>query len=276
LLLNKETFSKLDSSSLKGKTLVVVDYPVKLAWSKVLNLFAPSIAYPSEVHHTSIKGENLEIEEGVYVGPYVVIGNNVKLKCRCKILPFVYIEDNVEIGEETLIYSFVVIRSKTKIGSRVIIHPGVIIGADGFGYLQEGEKNIKIPQIGGVIIEDDVEIGANTTIDRGTVDNTIIKAGTKIDNLVQVAHNVKIGENCIIVSQTGIAGSVNIGNNVVLGGQIGIKEHVNIADRVKVGAKSGITKDINKEGIYSGFPAKPHHLELRMQAVLSRLAKKMR
>lgn len=272
ILLDKITFTKIKEDLLEGRTFIVVNYSPKLAFAKLLSLFSQRREFFG-IHPTCIKGEEVLIEEGVSIGPNVVIGDRVKLRRGTLIYPFVHIEEDVEIGENSVIYSFVFLSRGTKIGNRVIIHPGAKIGQDGFGYVQNNNNIEKIPQLGGVIIEDDVEIGANTTIDRATVGNTIIKKGTKIDNLVQIAHNVKIGKNCIIVSQTGIAGSVILEDNVILGGQVGVKEHIIIGEGTKVGAKSGVTKNIPKNQVYSGFPAKPHRKELSIQAALSKLAK---
>ncbi|MGD0883871.1 MAG: UDP-3-O-(3-hydroxymyristoyl)glucosamine N-acyltransferase [Thermodesulfovibrionales bacterium] len=222
------------------------------------------------------------ISEMAFVSDQAVIGRDVS------ICPFAYISDGVVIGEKTIIYPGVfvgsgttighgctlypnvTIREKVKIGSKVIIHSGSVIGSDGFGYVFEGGRHYKIPQVGGVIVGDDVEIGANVTIDRATTNDTIIGNGTKIDNLVQIAHNVRIGENSIVVAQVGIGGSSEIGNLVVLGGQVGIPDHVRISDGTMVGAQSGVLGNLTK-GVYSGSPAIAHRDWLKASALFARL-----
>jgi UDP-3-O-[3-hydroxymyristoyl] glucosamine N-acyltransferase len=187
------------------------------------------------------------------------------------IYPGVYVGEDSSVGEESVLYPNVSIYPGTVIGKRVILHSGVVVGADGFGYVKEGEKNVKIPQLGTVEIEDDVEIGANTTIDRATLGRTIIHRGVKIDNLVQVAHNVVIGEDSIIVAQVGIAGSTKIGRNVTLAGQVGLADHIEIGDNVMVGAQSGVNQNLSANQGYSGSPALPHRDFLRAATVFPKL-----
>jgi UDP-3-O-[3-hydroxymyristoyl] glucosamine N-acyltransferase len=177
----------------------------------------------------------------------------------------------VTVGDDSFIHPNVTVRERVKIGRKVIVHSGTVIGSDGFGYVQEKGGHYKIPQVGGVIIGDDVEIGANVCIDRATSGNTIIGSGTKIDNLVQVAHNVKIGRNCIIVAQVGISGSVDIGDGVILAGQVGIKDHVKIGPGAVVAAQAGVSGDIPGGRIYSGTPAIPHGTSLRALNLYSKL-----
>jgi UDP-3-O-[3-hydroxymyristoyl] glucosamine N-acyltransferase len=185
--------------------------------------------------------------------------------------PGVFVGEDSSIGEESVLYPNVSIYPRTVIGKRVILHSGVVVGADGFGYVKEGKKNVKIPQMGKVEIEDDVEIGANTTIDRATLGKTIIRRGVKIDNLVQVAHNVVVGEDSIIVAQVGIAGSTKIGSNVTLGGQVGVADHVEIGDNVMVGAQSGVPSDLAPNQAYAGSPVLPHREWLRVVNISPKL-----
>jgi UDP-3-O-[3-hydroxymyristoyl] glucosamine N-acyltransferase len=187
------------------------------------------------------------------------------------IFPGVYVGENSSIGEDSILYSNVSIYPETVIGNRVILHSGVVVGADGFGYVKEGKKNVKVPQIGKVEIEDDVEIGPNTTIDRATLGKTIIRRGVKIDNLVMVAHNVVIGEDSIIVAQVGIAGSTKIGANVILAGQVGVADHIEIGDNVMVGAQSGVGQDLTANQAYTGSPALPHREFLRVVTAFPKL-----
>lgn len=209
-------------------------------------------------------GNNVSIHSFVSISDNAVVGDDTAL------YPGVFVGEDTVIGKQCLIYPGVTIREKVRIGNRVIIHAGSVIGADGFGYVMEGGRHHKIPQVGGVIIGDDVEIGANVTIDRATTGDTLIGKGTKIDNLVQIAHNVRIGENSIIVSQVGIAGSTEIGNYVVLGGQVGVADHAKIDDGVMVGAQSGIKGHLAK-GVYSGTFALPHREWLKASALFARL-----
>jgi UDP-3-O-[3-hydroxymyristoyl] glucosamine N-acyltransferase len=203
-----------------------------------------------------------QIGKNVYIGEFVFVGDNAEIGDNVKIYPQTYIGDNTSIGENTLIYAGVKIYSDNVIGKNVTIHSGVVIGGDGFGFAQQKEESnyMKVSQIGNVIIEDFVEIGSNTTIDRATLGSTIIKKGAKLDNLIQIGHNVEIGENTVIVAQTGIAGSTKIGKNCMIGGQVGIIGHLHIADNVKIAAQSGIGKNIPEDGaIVQGSPAYKFH-----------------
>ncbi|MEZ0328251.1 MAG: UDP-3-O-(3-hydroxymyristoyl)glucosamine N-acyltransferase [Dissulfuribacterales bacterium] len=216
-------------------------------------------------------GTNCNISKQVSILPHVHIGNDVIIRDRVTIHPFTYIGDGVSIDEGTTIYSNVTLYAGTIIGKNVIIHAGAVIGSDGFGYAPGPSGHIKIPQKGIVIIEDQVEIGANTTIDRATFGETRIGYGTKIDNLVQIGHNVQIGPHCILVAQIGIAGSAKIGTGVMIGGQAGIADHIELGDGVRVAAQSGVAKDVPAKEIVSGSPAMPHRLWLRVSGILKKL-----
>jgi UDP-3-O-[3-hydroxymyristoyl] glucosamine N-acyltransferase len=226
---------------------------------------------PAGIHASVIIGNSSSVGKNAAIGPYVVIGADCKIGDNCVIHPGVVIEDGVSIGNDALIYGNVVVRYRSEIGSRVILHPGVVIGADGFGFRFENGIHKKIPQLGNVVIEDDVEIGANCAIDRGAIGATRIGKGTKLDNLIQVAHNVVIGQHTVIAAQTGISGSCNIGNGVVLAGQVGIADHLSIEDRVIVTAQSGVTKSIPARTIVSGYPARHHMQWKREEAVIRKL-----
>jgi UDP-3-O-[3-hydroxymyristoyl] glucosamine N-acyltransferase len=215
-----------------------------LAFARAIELFAVKPNQPAGIHERAVIGQNTVIGADPSIHPYVVIADEVKIGDRATIYPGVWIGKGTTIGDDAVIYSNVNIREKLQIGNRVIIHAGATIGSDGFGYVTEDGKHYKVPQVGGVIIGDDVEIGANSTIDRATLGNTVIKRGTKIDNLVHVAHNVTIGECCFLVAQVGISGSCTIGNYVVLAGQVGLADHISIGDRTIVSAQSGVIKDI--------------------------------
>lgn len=251
-------------------SMLVVDNP-RLAFAKALKVFYAKLPESSGVSDNAIIGMNVIMGDDVSVHPLSYIGNDVILGRGVTVSPGVYIGEGVSIGDGSFMYPNVTIRENVKIGKNVIVHSGAVIGSDGFGYVPEKGMHYKIPQVGGVIIEDNVEIGANTTIDKATVGNTIIGRGTKIDNLVQIAHNVKIGNNCIIVAQVGIGGSVEIGDEVVLAGQVGVRDHINVGDGVMAGAKTGIVSDILDGQFVSGHPAIPHKIWLRAQSVYSKL-----
>ena len=198
---------------------------------------------------------SVKLPENIYIGAFSYLGENVKIGENVSIYPQSFVGDNVEIGDNTIIYAGVKIYENCKIGKNCIIHSGAVIGADGFGFAPDGDKYKKIPQLGNVIIEDDVEIGANTTIDRAVMDSTIIRSGVKLDNLIQIAHNVEIGENTGIAAQTGISGSTKVGKQCMIGGQVGLGGHIKIGDRVNLGAQSGIISNIEDDKTLMGAPA---------------------
>lgn len=256
---------------LQGKPGILVQCP-RLAFAKVLEIFAPAIPHPPEgIHPKSIVDETAVIGKNVRIGPNVTISRGAVLGDGVILYPGVYIGEGVKIGEGTVIYPNVVIREGVSIGKDVIIHGGVIIGSCGFGFATSGSKHYKIPQTGTVIIEDDVEIGANTCIDRGTMGATVIGKGTKIDNLVQIGHNVKIGENCIIVAQTGIGGSSEIGEGSVIAGHVGIKDHVKIGPGSTVAGMTLVSTNLPPGSFVSGRPARPHKEQLKMEAAVRKL-----
>ncbi len=203
--------------------------------------------------------------------PQVYVGQGARVERGVVLYPGVYVGNESVIGEDTVIYPGVTIYRRSLIGRRVVIHAGVVIGSDGFGYASPGANNLKIPQIGYVQIDDDVEIGANTTIDRGTMGRTWIQRGTKIDNLVMIAHNVVIGENSVIVAQVGLAGSAKLGKSVIIGGQAGVVGHITIGDRVMIAAGSGVHKDVSPGQVVAGFPHLPHREWLKKEASLARI-----
>lgn len=237
-------------------TLIRVDDAYK-AFAKLLEIYNEirrnkvGISSRAFISESVVKGKN------IYIGEFAFIGDNVEIGDNVKIYPQAYIGDNTSIGSNTTLFSGVKIYSDNVIGNSCTLHSGVVIGADGFGFTPNLENHYeKVSQIGNVVIEDNVEIGANTTIDRATLGSTIIRKGVKLDNLIQIAHNVEIGENTVIISQTGIAGSTKIGKNCMIGGQVGIIGHLKIADNVKIAAQSGIGSSIEEEGaIVQGSPA---------------------
>ena len=239
-------------------TLIRVDNAYECL-AKLLTLvdsFKPKkqgISAKSDIHETAKLGEN------VYVGAFVVIGANVVIGNNVKIYANTVIDDNVVVGDDSVIYAGVKIYEGCRIGKRCVLHAGVVVGSDGFGHAPDAEGHYhKIPQIGNVVIEDDVELGANTTVDRATMGSTIIRRGVKIDNLVQVAHNVEIGEDTVIAAQSGIAGSTKIGKHCMFGGQVGVAGHITIADGSIFGGKSGVTSAIKEPNkVWQGYPVMP-------------------
>jgi UDP-3-O-[3-hydroxymyristoyl] glucosamine N-acyltransferase len=217
--------------------------------------------------------ESATIGENAYIGSFTVISKNAKVGNNVKIFPQVFLGDNVKIGDNTTIYAGVKIYDNCEVGSNCIIHSGTVVGADGFGFApQEDGSFKKIPQIGNVVVEDDVEIGSNVSIDRATMGSTIIRKGAKLDNLIQIAHNVEVGENSVYAAQAGIAGSTKMGKNIMLGGQVGIVGHIEIADNVKIASQSGVNSTIRKEGmVLLGSPATEIGLQRRSMAVYKSL-----
>jgi len=251
-------------------SLLVADNP-QFTFARALEVFYVKPYSPSGISERAVIGSNVKMGDDVSVHPNACISNDVELGSRVTLSSGVFLGEGVTVGDDSFIYPNVTIREKVRIGKKVIVHSGAVIGSDGFGYVPEKGSHYKIPQVGGVIVEDDVEIGANVCIDRATVGNTIIGCGTKIDNLVQVAHNVKIGRNCIIVAQVGISGSVEIGDGAIIAGQVGVKDHVKIGAGTIVAAQAGVTGDIPAGQIYSGTPAIPHGTSLRAQSLYSKL-----
>lgn len=252
-------------------TYIEVESPEKAFFLILREFFNPEfpltgIDNTAYVHPEARLGKNVSLGKNVVVSKGCVIGDNTK------IFHNTVLYEDVEVGNDCLFFSNISIREKCKIGNRVIIHSGTVIGSDGFGFNPD-EKGVyhKIPQIGNVIIEDDVELGANVSIDRAALGSTIIKRGTKIDNLVQIAHNVVIGEDTVISSQTGISGSTKIGNHVIIAGQVGIVGHIEIGDNVVLMAQSGISKSIKKPGYYFGYPAKDLKTSQKLEAHIRNL-----
>lgn len=223
------------------------------------------------VHPTAVLAPGVVIGEGVSIGPWCVCEPGVRIGARTILMAGCYVGHQVAIGADGLIYPHVTIRENTMIGDRVILHPGVVVGSDGFGYTQEAGQWKKIPQIGHVEIGDDVELGSNTTVDRARFGKTLIGNGVKLDNLVQIAHNVQIGENTVMAAQCGIAGSAIIGRNVQFGGHVGMVGHIKAEDNAIIGAKSLVTKDVDAGTFVFGYPAMPHLEGKRLHALTARL-----
>lgn len=256
------------------KTVIVVDHP-KAAFAKVMWFFHPERSVATGIHPTAVIDPSATVGAEVSIGPQVTVGREASIGSRVRIGPGTVVGERARVGEGTVIAPNVTLYHDVVIGARVIIHAGTVIGADGFGFVLEGGKRLKVPQLGNVVIEDDVEIGANCTIDRATFGSTVIKQGTKMDNLVHVAHNVSIGEHSIVVAQVGIAGSSKIGNYVTLAGQVGVGDNATIGDYATVGGRSGVitAQKIGPHETVWGIPARPIEETKRQLASLANLPK---
>jgi UDP-3-O-[3-hydroxymyristoyl] glucosamine N-acyltransferase len=228
------------------------------------------------IHPTAQLGRGVRIGGGARIGPYVVIGEGAVIGNEVRVGAHCVVGSGVTIGDATRLHPAVTLYPGSAVGARVILHSGVRIGSDGFGYVSKGDSHEKIPHVGRCIIEDDVEIGANSAVDRGSVGDTVIGAGTKIDNLVQIGHNVRVGKLCLIAAQTGIAGSAKLEDAVVVGGQAGIGGHLTIGAGARIAGQAGVFADVPAGESWSGYPARPHREALRAQAALFRLAPLMR
>jgi len=278
---NETFFAKAEQSAASA---ILVDGPftsarkvlirvpnARIAFARVVPMFFPERTFPAGVHPTAILDPSAQIDPAAHVGPFCHIGEKVQIGARAVLQGGNHVGDNSVIGADTNLFPGVVLYPLTQIGQRVRIHAGAVIGSDGFGYVFDAGIHRKVPQVGLVIIQDDVEIGANVTIDRGALGPTIIGRGTKIDNLAQIAHNVTIGEHCLVVAQVGIAGSTHIGHHTILAGQVGIAGHLSIGDKVTVAAQSGVMHDIPDGGKWFGAPAQPDRQAKRQIIALQQL-----
>lgn len=254
-----------------AKPRIVVDDP-RLAFARILAAFEPERGVPAEgIDPRSVVHPSATVLRGARVGPNVTVEAGAVIGEGVVLYPGVYIGREAKVGAGTIIYPNVVVRERVVIGRNVIIHPGAVIGADGFGYVESGGVRRKIPQIGTVIIEDDVEIGANACVDRATMGATVIGKGTKVDNLVQIGHNVKVGEHCVIVALTGVGGSSEIGASCTLAGAVGIKDHVKVGPGSVVAAHTLVCANIPPGAFVSGSPARPHREQLAIEAAARKL-----
>ena len=245
-----------------------------VAFAKVLQIFTPPVRYDGKISSFAYVDPTASLGEDVTLFPSVFVGSAVRVGRRTVLYPGVFLGDGAQVGDDCVLHPNVVVREGCCVGNRVVLHAGVVVGSDGFGYAGEGDRRVKIPQVGTVEVEDDVEIGANTTVDRATLGKTIIGRGAKIDNLVQIAHNVVVGENSIIAAQVGIAGSTRIGKDVTLLGQVGILNHLQIGDGAVIGPQSGIPRSVPPRAVLSGgIEAAPHHEWLKVMALLPQLPK---
>ncbi|SRR5665213_87740 len=241
------------------------------ALAKVIGLFYPPLKHPSGIQIGASVDMRAKVHETASIAPGVVVSAGAHIGPGVVLYPGVFIGENTSLGENCIIYSNVSIRESCVLGKRVILQPGVVVGSDGFGFAKEGERYRKIPQVGNVIIEDDVELGANVCVDRAVLGSTVIGEGTKLDNLIQVGHNVIIGANTVIAAQTGISGSTQIGNSVIMGGQVGLAGHLKIGDHVTLATRTGVMEDIPDKGVYWGSPSLKMSDEMKNVAVYRQL-----
>ena len=252
------------------KTLIRVSN-ARVAFAKVLAMFFPEPQPPGGVHSTAAVAGSAKVDPTAFIGPQCVVGERVRLGPRAVLLGGNHVGDDCQLGEDVRLFPNVVLYPRCQIGHRVRIHAGTVVGSDGFGYVLDQGTHRKIPQIGNVIIHDDVEIGANVTIDRAALGSTVIGKGAKIDNLVQIAHNVVIGEHCIIVAQVGIAGSTQVGHYVTMAGQVGVAGHLKIGNQVTLAAQAGVMNDVPDGEKWLGAPARPDRQMKRIFIALERL-----
>jgi len=257
------------------KTLIRVKN-ARVAFAKVLPLFFAEPVLEGQRHPTAVIPKTAFVDDTAYIGPHCVLGEHCRVEARAVLLGGNHLGDKCVGGQDSKLFPNVVLYARTQVGKRVRLHAGCVIGSDGFGYVFDAGAHQKVLQVGYVVIGDDVELGANTTVDRGAIGPTVIGNGTKIDNLVQIAHNVQLGEHCIIVSQAGVAGSSKLGNYVVLGGQVGIAGHLKLGNQVTVAGQSGVMHDIPDGEKWLGSPAQPDRTTKRQWIALHQLPELLR
>jgi UDP-3-O-[3-hydroxymyristoyl] glucosamine N-acyltransferase len=277
---NADYFARAEQSAASA---IIVDGPftskkilirvanARIAFAKALALFFPEPVFPAGVHPTAVIAATAQVDPSAHIGPYCVVAEKVRIGARSILQGGNHIGAGSQLGEEVNLFPNVTVYPRSEIGNRVRIHAGTVVGSDGFGYVQDGGIHRKVPQIGNVIIQDDVEIGSNVSIDRGALGPTVIGKGTKIDNLVQIAHNVVIGEHSLVISQVGIAGSTKIGNYVILAGQAGLAGHLKIGNRVTIAAQAGVMNDIADGEKWLGSPAQPDRQVKRQMIAITHL-----
>ena len=258
-----------------ARARIVVANPHEAMLSLLAALY-PAARHVPGIHPTAVIGRGVLLGDDVAIGPYVVLGDGARIGARTNLHSHVTVGTGVDVGDDVELYEGVTLYPGTSLGDRVRAHAGVRIGSDGFGYVFRNGAHEKIPHVGRCIVEHDVEIGANTTIDRGSIDDTVIGAGTRIDNLVQIAHNVRIGRLCLIMAQVGIAGSAHVGDGAILAGQVGVAGHHTIGKGARLGGQAGVFGDVPAGETWSGYPARPHKEALRAQAAMFRLPSIMR
>ena len=263
------------NATTRAPARIVVDKPYDSMIALLPRLYRMPARRPG-VHASAILGRGVRIGDEVTIGPHVHIGDGATIADRVTIDGHCHVGDGVQIAADTHLFPGVVVYAGSRLGRRVSIHANAVIGSDGFGYVFKDGQHVKIPHVGRCLIEDDVEIGAGTTIDRGSIDDTVVGAGTKIDNLVHIAHNVRVGRLCMIAAQVGISGSARIEDGVVIGGQAGFQGHHTIGKGARIGGQSGVFGDVPPGETWSGYPARPHRESLRAQAALFKLSAMMK
>jgi UDP-3-O-[3-hydroxymyristoyl] glucosamine N-acyltransferase len=266
----------VDGAFVSARKILIRVPNARIAFAKVVALFYSEPVFPAGVHSTAVIAASAQVDSSAHIGPFCVIGDKARIGARSVLQGGNHVGADCQLGHEVNLFPNVTLYPCMEIGDRVRIHSGTVIGSDGFGYVQDAGIHRKVPQIGNVIIHDDVEIGANVTVDRGALGPTIIGKGTKIDNLVQIAHNVVIGEHCLVVSQAGIAGSTELGKNVILGGQVGLAGHLKIGNRVSVAAQSGVMHNIPDGEKWFGYPAQPDRKTKRVMIAIQQLPELVR
>ena len=257
------------------KTIIRVPN-ARVAFAKALPVFFPEPVFAAGIHSTAVVAASAQVDPTAHIGPHCVVGEKARIGARCVLQALNYVGAGAQLDEEVNLFPNVTLYANTQVGKRVRIHSGTVVGSDGFGYVLDDGIHRKVPQIGNVIICDDVELGANVTVDRGALGPTIIGKGTKIDNLVQIGHNVTTGEHCIIVSQAGVAGSTKLGSYVILGGQVGLAGHLKIGNRVSVAAQSGVMNNIPDGEKWIWTPAQPDRQAKRQMIALQQLPELIR
>jgi UDP-3-O-[3-hydroxymyristoyl] glucosamine N-acyltransferase len=258
-----------DNRFKSAKKILIRVPDARVAFAKALALFFPEQKFVAGIHPTAVIASSAQVDASAHIGPHCVVGERVRIGARTVLQAGNFVGDDSKLGNDVNLFPNVTIYPRTEIGHRVRIHANTVIGSDGFGYVQDGGIHRKVPQIGNVLIGDDVEIGAGVTVDRGALGSTTIGKGTKIDNLVQIAHNVEVGEGCLLVAQSGIAGSSKLGNYVVLAGQVGIAGHLKIGNQVTVAAQSGVMHNIPDGEKWFGYPAQPDK-DIKRQIIAQR------
>jgi UDP-3-O-[3-hydroxymyristoyl] glucosamine N-acyltransferase len=278
---NEDYFARAEQSAataiiaderFKSAKKILIRVPnARVAFGKAMALFFPERTYAVGIHPTAVIAPSAQVDATAHIGPHCIVGERVKIGARAVLQAGDVVGDDSRLADGVNLFPNVTLYPQTEIGARVRIHAGTVVGSDGFGYVQDRGVHLKVPQIGNVIIGDDVEIGANVTIDRGALGPTVIGKGTKIDNLVQIAHNVEIGEGSLIIAQAGISGSTKLGKYVILAGQVGLAGHLKIGNQVIVAAKSGVMHDIPDGGKWLGIPAQPDKQTKRQMIAIQHL-----